>query len=178
MRCLSIPLLLLLFYLPNGHVASSVLFGAASYTDWLDGYLARRWDIVSSFGSFLDPLADKLIVSTSLILLSGRYGAEVALPTCIILAREIAVSGLREWMAQQSMRDVVKVGFQGKVKTAATMLSLILLLAVPPLDHPHEAFLGSLYQPGLAMLYLCAVVTVTSGSMYFRAAAPYLFKEQ
>jgi len=85
----------------------------ASFTDWLDGYLARRWDITSAFGAFLDPVADKLMVSTALILLSGRYGAIVAIPSAIILAREIAVSALREWMAQKGLRDSVKVGIQG-----------------------------------------------------------------
>ena len=77
-RCLAIPLLVGLFYLPDtktyGNIATGILFGFASYTDWLDGYLARRWDISSPFGAFLDPVADKLMVSTSLILLTGRYG--------------------------------------------------------------------------------------------------------
>lgn len=78
MRCLAIPASVAIFYLPNGgngsNVASGVIFGLASATDWLDGYLARRWDIASSFGAFLDPVADKLMVSTSLILLAGRFG--------------------------------------------------------------------------------------------------------
>jgi hypothetical protein len=78
MRCLAIPALVGLFYFPNGgngnNIASGVIFGLASATDWLDGYLARRWDIASSFGAFLDPVADKLMVSTSLILLTGRFG--------------------------------------------------------------------------------------------------------
>ncbi|KAL3903661.1 MAG: hypothetical protein SGARI_005276, partial [Bacillariaceae sp.] len=79
MRCLAIPLLVGLFYVPTdkakyGNIVMGILFGLASYTDWLDGYLARRWDISSPFGAFLDPVADKLMVSTSLILLTGRYG--------------------------------------------------------------------------------------------------------
>ncbi len=93
-----------------------MIFAVASITDYLDGYLARRWDICSPFGAFLDPVADKLMVSTALILLSGKYGSVVAIPTSIILAREIAVSALREWMASRGKRDSVKVGFQGKVK--------------------------------------------------------------
>jgi CDP-diacylglycerol--glycerol-3-phosphate 3-phosphatidyltransferase len=130
-RCPSNPCVVALFYLPNRHVETGSLFAVASFTDWLDGYLARRWDITSPFGAFLDPVADKLMVSTALILLSGRFGMHVVIPTCIILARELSVSALREWMAQRGLRDLVKVGFQGKVKTALTMLTLTLLLLVP-----------------------------------------------
>lgn len=101
--------------------------------------------------------------------------AVVAIPSLIILAREISVSALREWMAQRGERDVVKVGMQGKVKTAFTMFGLTLLLLVPApevVDPPK--LLAALYQPSLVLLYLSAVVTVTSGSVYFRAAGPAL----
>lgn len=178
-RCLAIPALVVLFYVPtaklsNGNIYSGTLFAVASLTDWLDGYLARLWDITSPFGAFLDPVADKLMVSTSLILLAGRFGAVMAIPALIILAREIAVSALREWMAQRGQRDVVKVGMQGKVKTALTMVALTVLLFVPS-NGAATTFLSRLYEPGIAMLYLCALVTVTSGSVYFMAAAPLLF---
>jgi CDP-diacylglycerol--glycerol-3-phosphate 3-phosphatidyltransferase len=178
MRCLSIPAFVVLFYQPERHVATSVVFAMASITDYLDGFLARRWDIASPFGAFLDPVADKLMVSTALVLLAGRYGAEVAIPTSIILARELAVSALREWMAQRGKRDSVKVGMQGKVKTAATMMSLTILLLVPFESLNAAAWMDSLYQPGLALLYLCAGVTITSGSVYFRAAAPVLLGKE
>jgi CDP-diacylglycerol--glycerol-3-phosphate 3-phosphatidyltransferase len=140
-QCLAIPALTILFYMPtiklrHGNIYSGSLFALASMTDWLDGYLARRWDITSPFGAFLDPVADKLMVSTSLILLAGQFGAVVALPALIILAREIAVSALREWMAQRGQRDVVEVGMQGKVKTALTMVALTVLLFVPSNDTP------------------------------------------
>lgn len=171
LRCIAIPLLIWLFYLPNKTRETSLLFGFASFTDWLDGYLARRWDITSAFGAFLDPVADKLMVSTSLILLTGKYGKIIALPTSIILAREIAVSALREWMAQRGLRDSVKVGFQGKLKTAATMMSLTLLLWAK-----NDA--SKIFLPSVAMLYLCALVTVTSGSVYFQAAAPVLMESK
>jgi CDP-diacylglycerol--glycerol-3-phosphate 3-phosphatidyltransferase len=162
-----------IFYQPNMNVPTGVVFAIASFTDWLDGYLARRWDITSPFGAFLDPVADKLMVSTSLILLSGRYGAKVAVPAAIILAREIAVSALREWMAQRGQRDIVKVGYQGKVKTALTMFALTVLLLVPyPITE--TGFLSTLLTPSLTMLYLSSLVTVTSGSVYFIAAAPLL----
>lgn len=172
MRCITIPLFMWLFYRPNSSTGCGSLFAFASFTDWLDGYLARRWDITSAFGAFLDPVADKLMVSTSLILLTGRYGKIIAVPTAIILAREISVSALREWMAQRGLRDSVKVGFQGKLKTAATMVSLTLLL----LSGGAHGVLAKLYQPSIIMLYLCALVTVTSGSVYFRAAAPVLLE--
>ena len=174
LRCVAIPLLVILYYLPsipNSSVINSLIFAGASITDYLDGYLARRWDITSAFGAFLDPVADKLMVSTALILLSGTWGAAVAIPSAIILAREIAVSALREWMAQRGLRDSVKVGFQGKLKTAFTMLSLTILLLVP---EGADSIFDSLYEPSVFMLYLSALVTVTSGSVYFKAAAPVL----
>mmetsp|Transcript_11963 Transcript_11963/g.34598 ORF Transcript_11963/g.34598 Transcript_11963/m.34598 type:complete len:343 (+) Transcript_11963:156-1184(+) len=174
-RCIAIPLLMGLFYVPHSNIATGWLFALASFTDWLDGYLARRWDISSAFGAFLDPVSDKLMVSTALILLAGRYGLIVAIPTSIILAREIAVSALREWMAQRGKRDIVKVGMQGKVKTALTMVSLTVLLFVP---QDGAGLLGKLLTPGLALMYLCALVTVTSGSVYFIAAAPLLFGDE
>lgn len=176
-RCLAIPALLGAFYLHKGHVLTGSIFAVASFTDWLDGYLARRWDITTAFGAFLDPVADKLMVSTSLILLSGRHGAEIAVPSAVILAREIAVSALREWMAQRGERDAVKVGFQGKVKTALTMVALTILLFVPSGTGAAGAgTLTKMYTPGLLLLYLCTLVTVTSGSVYFIAAYPLLFE--
>jgi CDP-diacylglycerol--glycerol-3-phosphate 3-phosphatidyltransferase len=171
MRCAAIPMFVYTFYQPGQHIPTSLLFAFASLTDWFDGFLARRWDISSPFGAFLDPVADKLMVSTSLILLTGRYGAKMAIPTSIILAREIAVSALREWMATRGARDTVKVGMQGKVKTALTMTALTLLLAVP---ENGVGTLGKLLFPAELMLYASALITVTSGSVYFRAAAPVL----
>jgi CDP-diacylglycerol--glycerol-3-phosphate 3-phosphatidyltransferase len=179
LRCLAIPVMMVMFYMPNYELRTGILFALASLTDWLDGHLARRWDITSSFGAFLDPVADKLMVSTSLILLTGRYGKMLAIPSCIILAREIAVSALREWMAQRGLRDAVKVGFQGKLKTAVSMIALTLLLSVPTTTITNSSNTASpLYMPSLVMLYFCALVTVTSGSVYFRAAAPVLLESQ
>ena len=142
------------------------------------------------------------MVSTSLILLAGRYGAIVAIPTLIILAREIAVSALREWMAQQGKRESVKVGMQGKVKAALTMVSLTLMLLVPegvglesvswtkylgPLGvggvgHVVDGVVNSgcswMLGPSLIMLFASAVITVTSGSVYFKAALPVLLGKE
>lgn len=172
-RCLAIPVFVALFYSNmkgKSHLYTGTIFAFASITDWLDGFLARRWDISTAFGAFLDPVADKLMVSTSLVLLSGRYGAIAAVPTLIILARELAVSALREWMAQRGERNTVKVGYQGKVKTALTMLALTILLFVPA-DAGTSALL---YKVGIPLLYMSAVITITSGSVYFMAAAPAL----
>lgn len=176
-RCLAIPAFVSLFYANmkgKSHLYTGTIFAFASVTDWLDGFLARRWDISTAFGAFLDPVADKLMVSTSLILLSGRYGAIAAIPALIILAREIAVSALREWMAQRGERDTVKVGYQGKVKTALTMLALTILLYVPASAPPSAI----LYKIGIPLLYMSAVVTITSGSVYFIAAAPALLNKK
>jgi len=180
----------------------SVIFALASITDWFDGFLARRWDITSPFGAFLDPVADKLMVSTALIMLAGRYGGIVAIPTAVIMAREVGVSALREWMAQQGKRDSVKVGMQGKVKAALTMVSVTLMLTVPEgvglesvawlkqLGRLGVGGAGSLAEgvgnagwswmlgPSLIMLFASAVITVTSGSVYFRAALPVLLGKE
>ncbi|KAL3801283.1 hypothetical protein ACHAW5_008318 [Stephanodiscus triporus] len=215
-RCLSIPIFLLLSYypltFPSRAPVLSVLFALASFTDWLDGYLARRWGVVSPFGAFLDPVADKLMVSTALIVLSGRYGGIVAIPSSIILAREVGVSALREWMAQRGKRDSVKVGMQGKVKAALTMISITLLLLVPEgVGLESVGWIGRLLGsslgtggsgcvvaaaaaaggtvvdniglswmlgPSLIMIFASAVITVTSGSVYFRAAAPVLLGKE
>jgi len=114
------------------------------------------------------------MVSTSLVLLSGRYGAIAAIPTLIILARELSVSALREWMAQRGERDAVKVGYQGKVKTALTMVALTILLYVPS-TAPTAALL---YKVGIPLLYMSALITITSGSVYFIAAAPALLQKK
>eukprot|EP00585_Thalassiosira_rotula_P013362 CAMPEP_0196131374 /NCGR_PEP_ID=MMETSP0910-20130528/1412_1 /TAXON_ID=49265 /ORGANISM="Thalassiosira rotula, Strain GSO102" /LENGTH=330 /DNA_ID=CAMNT_0041390839 /DNA_START=73 /DNA_END=1065 /DNA_ORIENTATION=- len=205
-RCLSIPIFMVLCYypvsFPNRAPVLSLIFALASITDWFDGFLARRWDITSPFGAFLDPVADKLMVSTALILLAGRYGGIVAIPSAIIMAREVGVSALREWMAQQGKRDSVKVGMQGKVKAALTMISLTIMLLVPEgvgLETVTWAkFLGPLgvggagniaegvanagwsfmLGPSLLMLFASAIITVTSGSVYFRAALPVLLGKE
>jgi phosphatidylglycerophosphate synthase len=122
------------------------------------------------------------MVSTALILLSGRFGAIVAVPTAVILAREIAVSALREWMASNNnLRDVVQVGYQGKIKTALTMVALTVFLAVsderlPAATAAAAAPAGSrlLWRTALALTYASMAITVTSGSVYFKAAAPHL----
>lgn len=177
-RCLAVPVLALVFHdvLGVGARASrrltALVFASASFTDFLDGYLARRWRVSTAFGAFLDPVADKLAVSTALVMLTGRYGAVLAAPTAVVVAREIAVSALREWAARRGVDGRVRVGFQGKIKTAGTMLALTVLLASDPIDAP------AAWRAGIAGLYLCSLVTVTSGSAYFMAVAPELLEQK
>ena len=144
-------------------------------------YLARRWGVESAFGAFLDPVADKLMVATALVLLAGRFGQWVAIPAAVILVREIAVSALREWMAQQGLRNVVKVGFAGKCKTTLQMISIAVLLLAPTaslIQAPGVALsAGALVRSGTVLLNVAMLLTVTSGLAYFSAAWPYLMEE-
>lgn len=105
------------------------------------------------------------MVAAVLLPLAGKYGAVVSIPSALILMREIAVSALREWMASQQVRNVVKVGLLGKIKTSCTMASLTLFLLEP--------MVPSVYKASLALLWLCSIVTVWSGALYFFAALPY-----
>ncbi|MDE2119556.1 MAG: CDP-diacylglycerol--glycerol-3-phosphate 3-phosphatidyltransferase [Betaproteobacteria bacterium] len=113
--------------LPERNLCAALLFVLAGLTDWFDGFLARRWNQVSAFGAFLDPVADKLMVSAALLVLLqlGRIGSLVAL---IIIGREIAISALREWMARIGRSRAVAVNWLGKVKTATQMVAIPLLL--------------------------------------------------
>jgi len=176
LRVLAIPVFGVIFFwdVEWRNLACSSIFAIASITDWLDGYLARKWNISSPFGAFLDPVADKLMVSTALILLTGRLQG-ISMPLCcsIILAREIGVSALREWMAQIGERGKVAVGYAGKVKTAATMVSLVLLLLMQP-GASSYGLPSFFFQIGMVLLYISTVVTVTSGWGYLQAAWPAL----
>jgi CDP-diacylglycerol--glycerol-3-phosphate 3-phosphatidyltransferase len=143
----------------------AAVFAAAALTDWLDGYLARKWRQTSRFGAFLDPVADKLMVSAALVLLAAERGMEVGVLACVILCRELGVSALREWTASMGHRDVVAVAWAGKVKTATQLTAITVLLASPP---PHPGGLG------LALLQAATAATVWSGWGYLRAAWPLL----
>ena len=168
-RILLIPLFVAVFYLPWPHarITASVIFIIAALTDWLDGYLARRWDQTSAFGAFLDPVADKLIVAVALILVLQRDARVlIALPVAIIISREITVSALREWMAEIGQRARVAVSWLGKFKTTAQMVALIALIGFER-GHP-------LYWLGVAALYVAAALTLWSMAAYLRAAWPTL----
>lgn len=134
MRVALIPVFILVFYLPFSwsYWAASAVFAFASFTDWLDGYLARRLNQSTPFGAFLDPVADKLLVAVALLLLVVEHSnIWLTLPAIIIICREIMVSALREWMAELGERANVAVSNLGKWKTAAQMVALIILLANP-----------------------------------------------
>jgi CDP-diacylglycerol--glycerol-3-phosphate 3-phosphatidyltransferase len=170
-----IPFFVLFFYLDvkNAHLITAVLFTLAAITDWLDGYLARRLGVTSAFGAFLDPVADKLMVATALILIVNNNptdfkGIWIALPAVVIVGREITISALREWMAEVGASAKVSVSMLGKVKTTAQILALVLLLYRESLgDFPTA-------QAGLVLLYVAAVLTLWSMVLYLRAAWPAL----
>jgi CDP-diacylglycerol--glycerol-3-phosphate 3-phosphatidyltransferase len=171
LRIALIPVLVLLFYLPGDwkHPACALVFALAAVTDWLDGYLARKLNQISAFGAFLDPVADKLMVAVALVLLvQGNPSIWVAIPAAIIIGREIAISALREWMAELGKRATVAVSIIGKFKTTAQMVAVLLLLY----ERPIGAF--PTYTVGLALLLIAAALTLWSMLMYLRAAWPML----
>jgi len=149
-----------------------VLFMVAAATDWFDGYLARRWNETSAFGAFLDPVADKLMVAGALLVLVqlDRVNAVIAF---IIIGREITISALREWMAEIGARKSVAVSSLGKIKTAAQMVAIPMLLFHDPL------FDGVLdiHRLGELLLWIAGVLTVWSMFYYLRRAWP-LIKEK
>jgi len=166
-RVLLIPLFMIAFYIPGfpGYTIAALIFAIASATDWLDGYLARTRGEVTAFGRFLDPVADKLLVSAALVLLVEAERAP-ALLAVIIIGREIAISALREWLAERA--TVVHVSMLGKLKTATQMLSIVALLL-------HIDVLGiNMHATGLILLWISAALTLWSGYEYIRAAWPEL----
>lgn len=169
LRISLIPILVVMFYLPvrwpYWHLLTAAVFALAAATDWLDGYLARRLKQVSPLGTFLDPVADKLIVAVALMLLVQRYATIwLTLPAMVIVGREIVISALREWMAELGKRRHVAVSQLGKYKTIGQMLAIILMLAQPP----NQVTLGHLL--AYALLYLAAVLTLWSMVLYLNAA--------
>jgi CDP-diacylglycerol--glycerol-3-phosphate 3-phosphatidyltransferase len=176
-----IPLLVLFFYLPVswGHVAAATLFALASLTDWLDGYLARYLKQSTKLGAFLDPVADKLMVSVVLVLIVAEPTFQfvsvtsavvsipsyvLTIPAAIIVAREIIVSALREWMAEIGKRAKVAVSSLGKVKTTVQMLALIVLL------YCNNSTNATLVFTGYVLLYVAATLTIWSMCIYLKAA--------
>lgn len=174
-RIALIPVFVLVFYLPVtwSHIASALLFGLAAATDWLDGYLARRWGQTTAFGAFLDPVADKLMVAVALVLLvQVQHTALMAIPAAVIIGREIAVSALREWMAEIGERAQVAVSTIGKFKTTAQMLALLLLLYREPISGFPSLIVG------LVLLYTAALLTLWSMVLYLQAAWPVLMNKK
>jgi CDP-diacylglycerol--glycerol-3-phosphate 3-phosphatidyltransferase/cardiolipin synthase len=171
LRIALIPVFVIVFYLPYdaAHLAAAVVFTLAAITDWLDGYLARRLAQTSALGAFLDPVADKLMVAVVLVLLLQRDPTVwLALPCAVIIGREIAISALREWMAEIGARRKVAVSGLGKVKTISQMLALILMLLREPIAGL------PVYDIGFVLLYVAAVLTLWSMCVYLLAAWPRL----
>ena len=168
-RIVAIPLVVVIYYLPFGWAgqASGLLFGVAAVTDWFDGFLARRLGQTSKFGEFLDPIADKLLVSTVLIvLLHNDPKVHLAVIAAIIIGREIAVSALREWMSELGSRATVKVTYFAKWKTALQMFGIgFMLYQVPTFGLP-------VYPTGQLLLAAAAALTLWSMVEYLRASWP------
>ena len=178
LRVALIPLVVGVFYFPDTvfslyekNVASTAIFIVAALTDWLDGFLARRWNQTSSFGAFLDPVADKLMIAGALIALVqlDRIDAVIAF---VIIGREIAISALREWMAQIGASKSVAVSSLGKIKTIAQMVAIPMLLFYGDL----LGFIDTVFW-GQVLILIAAVLTVWSMFYYLRKAWP-MIKEK
>lgn len=178
LRVALIPLVVGVFYLPDPwlmetqrNLAATVIFIVAAVTDWFDGYLARRWNETSAFGAFLDPVADKLMVTGALLVLM-KLGRVDAIISFIIIGREITISALREWMAEIGARKSVAVSSLGKIKTAAQMVAIPMLLF-------HDKLFGvvDMHVAGVILLWIAGVLTVWSMFYYLRRAWP-LIKEK
>ena len=174
LRIVLIPVFVAVYYLPEAWLTPATrnwtamwIFAAAAITDWLDGWLARRWGVTTAFGAFLDPVADKLMVAAALIVLVWLGRAETYL-AIIIIGREIAISALREWMAELGQGKSVAVAFIGKLKTVAQMTAIIALLLQEPL-------IPGIPTPliGTVALWIAAILTLWSMFHYLRLAAPH-----
>ena len=169
LRILAIPLVVVLFYMPYqwSDPAAGLLFAAAGITDSLDGYYARKLGQTSRLGAFLDPVADKLIVAVALVLLVSKDPrAIVVLMAVVIIGREIAISALREWMAEIGQRRKVAVSSLGKLKTILQIVGLSMMLI------RWDVWFLPTYNLGVILTAIAAVLTVLSAIDYLRAAWP------
>ena len=177
LRIVAIPLFITVYYLPDAwltlaerNLTATLIFMAAGFTDWADGYLARKLNQTSAFGAFLDPVADKLMVAAALIMLVqlDRTDAVVA---AIIIGREITISALREWMAKIGAARNVAVSMLGKIKTAAQMAAIPLLLYAAPLAGYDTLLIGEW------LIWLAALLTLWSMGYYLRMAWPEIVRQ-
>lgn len=171
LRVLLIPVLVVLYFLPSPYAPlwATIVFVLAGITDWLDGYLARRMNLTSPFGAFIDPVADKLIVVVALLLILFKSPVWfILLPVIVIVFREITISALREWMAEIGARHVVQVSSVGKWKTTFQMVAIGCLIFYKPL------FGLPVFEIGVGLLYIAALLTLTSMISYLKAALPVL----
>jgi CDP-diacylglycerol--glycerol-3-phosphate 3-phosphatidyltransferase len=170
-RIAAIPLIVLLFYAPYSWAdpAAGLLFAAAGITDTLDGYFARRLGQTSRLGAFLDPVADKLIVAVALVLLVSRdTRALIVLTAAVTIGREIAISALREWMAEIGQRRKVAVSQLGKFKTILQIVGLSMML------YRRDILGQPIYLAGVTLTVLAAILTLSSMVTYLRVAWPEL----
>ncbi len=164
LRIAAIPLVVLFFYLEMP-LTSATIFGLAGLTDFIDGYLARKYNQESRFGAFLDPVADKLLVAVALLLIVEREGQFwITMAAILIISREITISALREWLAETGQRAKVAVSYIGKVKAVTQILALIFLL------YNQDLFGLPLREVGLVLLAIATTLTVVSLWQYLRAA--------
>jgi CDP-diacylglycerol--glycerol-3-phosphate 3-phosphatidyltransferase len=170
-RILLIPVLVIVFYLPQPwtNFTATFVFVLGALTDWADGWIARRWNQWSAFGAFLDPVADKLAVTVALLLIVELHHTHwMTMLAVIIIGREIAISALREWMAEVGHGRKIKVAWLGKLKTIVQMVAISLLLY-------REDLLGlPIFRIGEVLLGVAAALTLVSGFGYLRAAWPSL----
>ena len=175
LRVVLIPLIVGVFYLPDvvnlmqRNIAATVIFILAALTDWFDGYLARKWNQTSAFGAFLDPVADKLMVTAALLMLVqlARIEAVIAL---VIIGREITISALREWMAKIGASKHVAVNRLGKFKTVCQMVAIPMLLYYGTL--PLGPWVIDMRVLGIWLIYFAAVLTIWSMLYYLKLAWP------
>jgi CDP-diacylglycerol--glycerol-3-phosphate 3-phosphatidyltransferase len=179
-RIALLPVMVAVFYMNEvfvgvplraANAAAAGVFVLASVTDWLDGWIARRFNQASAFGAFLDPVADKLMVAVTLfVLVQSHPTALLAITAAVIVGREIAVSALREWMAFVGERARVRVQWIGKVKMVVQIIAIIVLL----LERDKDAELLRFWFVGETLLVIAAILTIWSGLAYLRAAWPAL----
>lgn len=171
-RIFLIPVFILIFYLPfhKAHLTAAVIFALACLTDWFDGYLARKLKDISVFGAFFDPVADKLLVATSLLLLVGSGLNYIVLPAVVIVGREIVISALREWMAEMGNRASLNVNYIAKVKTSIQMLAIFLLI----IGGTSGFWINIL---GTVLIYMASFLTIWSMMIYLNVAWPELIKK-
>lgn len=173
-RVVLIPVFLVLYFSPleEARFWAGMVFMIAAVTDWLDGYLARKMGVDSKLGAFLDPVADKLIVAAALIVVASEYHDNiwVIISAAVIMMREVSVSALREWMAENNARELVAVSNLGKVKTASQLVALTWLIYGGDLWGVNWEELGFL------MFYFAAILTVITWWQYARAALPVILE--
>ena len=170
-RIIAVPLFVALFYWggPVGDPLAALVFILAAVTDWIDGYLARKLGVTTPLGEFLDPVADKLMVATALVLLVGHDTRPLIVITAVvIIGREITVSALREWMAHLGARAKVAVSGMGKVKTIVQMTGLSMMM------FRSDLFGLPVYETGVVLLVVAGVLTLWSMVSYLQAAWPEL----